>query len=567
MNLTSISAGVALMQGTSDVTNTITTTDNRTFTIGHDDLDYSTTYMIKIEKTVENLTSATPLWMDYSTTFTTLKRPNATVTGFVLDSEGSPIEKANVSYEPYNAISQTDGSYILNIEMFDDIISNSTITADGKAAGYDIEENSGVALISGQTTSNVNFTLEKLPPELTIIPGDGDTDVAIDTDVELVFNYQLDTTDMYVVGSNDTLNQSFFNEFFELEGVSSVSGTFVLGPDNKSITFDPDANLAEDTEYTLTLQPMLEYTGESFGKPLYWEHSITFTTRAPVENTITVTSVEPSGNDVAIDEEIEIIFSMSLNQSLAQGAFSISPVVENITFNWTDDTTLKISHNEFEYNTSYTVTISETDDVADGYSLASYSHQFTTMQEPVLYDIEVGPIKDDAGNKLKGADVEVTLPNGSRTSVKTDEDGIAIFPDQPWEEFPEGTKFKASHKDYVDDIEWEHGEDIPEFKTGTLPFYVFIVIGVVLLVVLIIIIIIILYGGRKEEEEIVDEGEEGQFECPECGTMVSAEASSCQECGESFEEDTHRCPECGAKIDADTTTCDECGAEFEVSEE
>jgi len=51
-------------------------------------------------------------------------------------------------------------------------------------------------------------------------------------------------------------------------------------------------------------------------------------------------------------------------------------------------------------------------------------------------------------------------------------------------------------------------------------------------------------------------------ECGNCGTSISAEASTCPNCGVEFDMETAKCSECGEWIPATSDTCPECGAEF-----
>lgn len=51
-------------------------------------------------------------------------------------------------------------------------------------------------------------------------------------------------------------------------------------------------------------------------------------------------------------------------------------------------------------------------------------------------------------------------------------------------------------------------------------------------------------------------------ECGNCGTSISAEATTCPNCGVEFDMETVKCSECGEWIPATSDTCPECGAEF-----
>jgi ribosomal protein L40E len=98
--------------------------------------------------------------------------------------------------------------------------------------------------------------------------------------------------------------------------------------------------------------------------------------------------------------------------------------------------------------------------------------------------------------------------------------------------------------------------------------------------------------AEEKEEEAVEEEEEvvEEYECPTCGASISAEDKVCPECGEEFEEEEveeeappaeeeeeekaaeeeeeeveeeFECPECGTTVAADATKCPKCGVEFE----
>jgi predicted amidophosphoribosyltransferase len=56
---------------------------------------------------------------------------------------------------------------------------------------------------------------------------------------------------------------------------------------------------------------------------------------------------------------------------------------------------------------------------------------------------------------------------------------------------------------------------------------------------------------------------EGEFECPVCGSAVSADTNMCMVCSERFEEEEiFTCPHCSAPIAPDTVVCAKCDEEF-----
>jgi len=62
------------------------------------------------------------------------------------------------------------------------------------------------------------------------------------------------------------------------------------------------------------------------------------------------------------------------------------------------------------------------------------------------------------------------------------------------------------------------------------------------------------------------EGEEFEFDCPQCGVHIKGEVSKCPKCGVEFviEEVVEvQCPVCGKTVPADAKSCQSCGAQFE----
>ena len=62
------------------------------------------------------------------------------------------------------------------------------------------------------------------------------------------------------------------------------------------------------------------------------------------------------------------------------------------------------------------------------------------------------------------------------------------------------------------------------------------------------------------------EGEDFEFDCPECGVHIKGEVSKCPKCGVEFvieEVAETQCPVCGGTIPADAKSCQNCGAHFE----
>lgn len=111
------------------------------------------------------------------------------------------------------------------------------------------------------------WAVREVSPRVKYIsPAPAVTEVAVDTDIIVVFSKTMDQTTI------DTAN-------FTLSSASSaVNGTLVYDSANKTATFTPSADLAEGTVYVTTLSTAIKETG-GYGLP--WVYTSTFTTVAP----------------------------------------------------------------------------------------------------------------------------------------------------------------------------------------------------------------------------------------------------------------------------------------------
>jgi hypothetical protein len=175
-----------------------------------------------------------------------------------------------------------------------------------------------------------------------------------------------------------------------------------------------------------------------------------------------------------------------------------------------------------------------------------------------------------------GDEITVTgttdLPDGTILTVTIDtETGIATVSGGTWSVTMNVPDEPGSYQVIVENDEGTVSDDViieVEDKDDDKidPAIIAAVVIVIIVLVIVIIILAVLMFRKKPAEEEEDE-EGGEFECPECSALVSADVDTCPECGESFEEEEFRCPECGAKIEGESSSCDECGTEFEGTDE
>ena len=172
------------------------------------------------------------------------------------------------------------------------------------------------------------------------------------------------------------MNQTSAEDAFSISPL--VNGS--LGWDNDTMTFTPDADLAHSTQYDVTIGTGAEdLAGNALAADFVWN----FTTVADANITTapTVTASTPTGTDVAISTVITATFSAAMNQTSAEGAFSISPAV-NGSLGWAGDMMTFTPDADLAYSTQYDVTIGTgAEDLAGNSLEESFAWNFTTESE------------------------------------------------------------------------------------------------------------------------------------------------------------------------------------------
>jgi hypothetical protein len=127
----------------------------------------------------------------------------------------------------------------------------------------------------------------------------------------------------------------------------------------------------------------------------------------------------PSSDQTAVptNQNLQFIFSQSMNKSSVENAISVNPAT-NGTFTWSDNSTLNFRQiDAFDTLTSYTVTVSSAAQNASGKNLTQdYQFNFTTSENhihPVVTDYYPGTEIDSAAIDVE---IKITFDTQMRTA-------------------------------------------------------------------------------------------------------------------------------------------------------
>ncbi|MDZ7822523.1 MAG: ice-binding family protein [Candidatus Marinimicrobia bacterium] len=172
--------------------------------------------------------------------------------------------------------------------------------------------------IIGCSTNGVDTTA---PTVTSVTPADGATDVAINTNIGATFSEPMDTATL--TATSVTLKQ----------GATAVAGS--LSYSGTTVTFNPTADLAYDTEYTATITvAATDEAGNALAENMVWSFTSgqTLDTSAP---TVSSTIPANAATGVAINSNIRISFSEAMdhativaaNVTLKQGSTAVNGTV------------------------------------------------------------------------------------------------------------------------------------------------------------------------------------------------------------------------------------------------
>lgn len=219
---------------------------------------------------------------------------------------------------------------------------------------------------TSQFTTISEFALEKVSPM------DGDTDVALNTELLFFFNQDLET--------------NFTEENY------SITPTIELTPqiDGANLTFTPNQDFSAATQYTLTITGLTSRDGEQLEQDL----SLSFTTAEETEEEVpeeeeptiqplTLQNSTPSNNEIEVLTSSTIVFTFdqALADNQSTNLVTITPNIESVITIAEDQITLRPTSSLNE-GTTYTVSVNQNLTSVVGNTLENDLIIFFTTEQP-----------------------------------------------------------------------------------------------------------------------------------------------------------------------------------------
>ncbi len=351
------------------------------------------------------------------------------ISNLVVNSSGNPLPEATVI---------TTGTYSEEYEaVLVKIVSATVVNEDAGYGEFIINDGSGDLIVGPKIyayTSTLNETIgvtgigheeygddKILPrsaddivdltaPTFTSVPGDSETDVAIDASIVITFNEAIrniddsDITDANV-GTLLTLKKT--------DGAGEdVSFTATIGAEKKVITIVPDANLDFLQVYYVGIEQVEDANDNALSAA-----SFTFTTVTDLVVPGSTSVPNDAATGVAVDVSITITFDEAI-RNIDNSEITDANVAALITFKETDDAGADVAFTatidagklvititpdaDLSYTQVYYIAIAPVEDLFDNATTLS-SFTFTTMDDPSsIKEVESGSFIDVYPNPNHG---------------------------------------------------------------------------------------------------------------------------------------------------------------------
>ena len=251
-------------------------------------------------------------------------------------------------------------------------------------------------------------------------PVAGATNVAVNATVNAVFDMDLTAVTLSSITVKDNSNNS--------PGGVSTS----LGSDKRTITIAHN-NFANSKVYTVTIPSGSVKSSQynSTNDSISWS----FTTAAPTAKPQVVSTTPFCGETyVSLDEQVEAVFDMDLT-AVNLSSVTIKDAANNSLSGvsaslGTDKRTVNIAHNNFAYNTVYTVTIpsGSVKSTVNNTTNDAVSCSFTTLPEPDQYNLTVAT---DKSQYILGIDAVTISGILTKNNAVAASEPVEIFVNSP----------------------------------------------------------------------------------------------------------------------------------------
>jgi len=256
--------------------------------------------------------------------------------------------------------------------------------------GYDSD---GLAIFRGFSPNGLSiFALVGLPRAtgpsvVSILPRDHTLNVGTNSAISVTFNKEMDKAS----------SQSAFSIW------PATSGKFNW--DGNTLMFTPDAVLNSDTSYTVTVTTnAMDLAGNTLAGTAIsmFKTGINPDTVSP---NVIETSPTDGSSSISVNAAITVYFDEPMNETAVEKGFIISPSARG-AFRWHDNSVTFTPENILDFDTQYSVTITNNATDLAGNPLASEFHlAFRTMPPPVLMPVVLSTsiLSGDTDVKINGA--------------------------------------------------------------------------------------------------------------------------------------------------------------------
>ena len=371
-------------------------------------------------------------------------------------------------------------------------------------------------------------------------PGDGATDISINTFINITFS--------------ELMNQTLTEDAISIE----PEVDFETSWDGSKLQICPNFYFENDTIYEITVdRVMQDIAGNGLQSALTWS----FTTEKSPTNPDIIDN-EPIGEDISVDTKVSLTFNKKMDEDSVEYAFSMTPHVDGL-FSWDNNKIIFNPDSNLDYETEYTVSIGISAIDINGNNLNEpFEWTFTTKKIPI--DKPVVTDKTPVGLRVQ-RNTEITITFNKEMNKDSVKDAFTISPYVPgttrWEGntfiytpqigLKSGNTYQISFDDTVEDI---GGNELTDFegwsfttvlstdvddeepKSGISLFLIAIIIGLFLIFGGVVAFLLIRKKRKSKTEGVIakDYGEWGDRDPTDEGDL-SDQSFSEAEIGEYME--------------------------------